>query len=127
MRGTVNRWTERASSNAVRFDFPYAGGSRVYLRLQQNGAEQTRLVFWVTRGQFSCASDCAIALKLDDGDVMTLRTFAGDRPDVLFVGEHVFGADLLERLKSARRAMVELPFYREGERQFDFDLRGLRW
>lgn len=123
-----NLETKRAllmSNNTANFSFPYSGGSQLGLWLQKSSANDQVIYFEVTRGQIVC-HECSLAVKFDDDKVEHFRGMNSDDGDSRFIGI-VRDKDFLSRLRKAKKLMVEIRFYQEGDRQFSFDTAGLTW
>lgn len=129
MRGIDSRFATVISTNTIDFDFPYNGGSKLMLTLRKRGSEVDVMVA-VTKGQFLCgARDCEAAFKFDEGEVQSITMVEPDShsSDLLFVSYDNTENKIISQLKKSQRLVVEVPFYKEGKKQFTFDVSGLEW
>lgn len=126
MRGTTTKFASIVSGNSHSFAFPYSGGSKLELTLRRTGGAD-EVLLEISKGQFtSCISHCAIAAKFDDGKVLTYTgsAAAAGRSDVIFINE---ASGFVRRIGQAKRLTLEPEFFREGRRQFSFEVSGLKW
>jgi hypothetical protein len=114
------------SENEQDFDFPYSGGSKLVLQIRKHAEWGTDVVFKITKGQFTCGIDDCFGLINFDGkpERLTLSEPSDHSSDVLFAK---YGSAILNKIKSSKKVIVELPFYQEGNRQFIFESAGLEW
>jgi len=126
MRGTKTRFAELNSTNRAQLSFPYGGGSKLQLIIRKKSDADTDVVFLLDRGQVPCHTDCRMAAKFDDDEVAEweLSGPASGRSASLFVDE---ANDFLERLKTAKKLVVEVQIYDHGSFQFTFNPKGLKW
>jgi hypothetical protein len=137
MRGTAQKFIQTDSDNAVDFDFPYDGGSKmtIVLRSKKQTLKEgktadklplTEAVILISKGQFSCNSyqGCSISAKFDDGKILkySMTEAADGSADVIFVDN---SASFIKNVKSHKKLIVEADFYQAGAKQFKFDLSGL--
>lgn len=137
MRGTASKYVELASQNSVNFDFPYNGGSKltVLLRSQKTtlkaGQEAKDLplseaLLSIDKGQISCHSfnDCHVSVKFDDGKILkySMSRAADGSSDVIFFNN---SSSFIKNLKTHKKMILEVEFFRAGNRQFKFDIQGL--
>ncbi|HEY0011226.1 MAG TPA: hypothetical protein VGB79_00060 [Allosphingosinicella sp.] len=124
-RGSEVKFASVTSSNTEHFDFPYQGGSQAVMTLRRHPEWGLDVYFTVRPGQMVCGIRGCSALVNIDGrqQHVSLTTPADHSSDTLFV---LGAARFINRLKNSRRVIVELPFYREGQRQFTFETAGLR-
>ena len=82
--------------------------------------------FRISTGQFVCEiEDCQGTINYGDGPhTITLVEPDDNSSDMLFASN---GSAVIGNLKNAKRVIVELPFYQEGNRQFTFETKGLNW
>lgn len=129
MRGVKTKFATTVSSNTVNFDFPYNGGSKLILTLRQSGNE-VDVIVKVSKGQILCGvSGCEAAFKFDDGAVQMVTMAEPDNyaSDVLFVMYDKTENQIISKLKTSNKLVIEVPFFQEGKKQFTFDVSGLKW
>lgn len=114
------------SENEVNFDFPYQGGSGLTLTVRKHPQYGQDVTFRIDKGQFLCGLyDCTGMISIDGkSEKLTLAPPADHDIEVLFAA---YGPAIIKKLKGAKKVIVELPFYQEGNRQFTFDAAGLEW
>lgn len=129
MRGIESRFATTVSTNTVDFDFPYNGGSKLILALRKRGSEVDVMVT-ITKGQILCGiRSCEAAFKFDNGAVQSITMSEPDNhsSDMLFVSYDKTETNIINQLKDSKKLVIEVPFYREGKKQFTFDVSGLEW
>ena len=115
------------SMNEFEFDFPYRGRQRATLQLRVHPRYGSDVILAVEKGQFLCHRDeCDVHVRFGDGKP---QTFSGGEPsdnsnDTLFIQNY---ARFVANLRKVDTVYVEAPFYQEGNRVFEFDVRGLDW
>lgn len=115
------------SQNSAYFDFPYQGGSTLSMTVRKHPAYGDDVIFKISKGQFVChTDDCTGTINFGAGaEAISLSEPDDNSSDTLFVTN---GNYVIDRLKKAKRVIVELPFYQEGNRQFIFEMKtGLSW
>ena len=129
MRGIESKYAVAVSSNTVNFDFPYSGGSKLILTLRKKGNE-TDVMVAISKGQFLCGfRGCEAAFKFDDGNIQSITMSDPDNhaSDLLFVAYDKTEHKIIQQLKNSKKLVIEVQFYREGKKQFIFDVSGLNW
>jgi hypothetical protein len=126
MRGANTSYASVISDNMQSFSFPYEGGSRIQLIFRLNGPNDFDGYLQVDKGQFSCPPYGYVSVKVDSGNVEELDCSYPDDGDtsVIFL-KHV--GQLMAKLQNARTLIIEAEFYREGRRQFNFNVSGFQW
>ena len=132
MRGMESKFASIVSNNVVQFGFPYDGGSHLDITLRKRSNESTEIMFTVSDGQYSCdtiSDNCFAAVKFDNGDIQSveLSSTTDYSSDVLFITNDYDISDFVESLHNSEKLIVELPFYQEGKKQFNFTVSGLNW
>lgn len=143
MRGTVHRYAKLMSLNTVDFSFPYHGGSQGYLQLgkevpveaesktkpkarAKDKAGESFLIFGVTKGQILCRW-CYIAVKCDDGPIEKYYARTpndGSHNYIYFLSKE---QKLIKKIRESQTIIIEVDFYKEGSRQFQFGVANLQW
>lgn len=127
MRGTEVKFATIVSANSVNFDFPYDGGSKLILTLRKNG-NKTDVMIKVSKGQILCAvRGCEASFKFDSGNIQQIKMSKPDdyASDVLFIVSDETKSKIINLLKVSNKLIIEVPFYREGKKQFTFDVNNL--
>lgn len=115
------------SLNEFEFDFPYQGRQRATLQLRVHPRYGSDVILQVEKGQFLCHTDeCDVHVRFGDGKP---QTFSGGEPsdnsnDTLFIQNY---ARFVANVRKVDAVYIEAPFYQEGNRVFEFDVRGLDW
>lgn len=126
MRGKSTKHAELRSPTRVALAFPYNGGSTLTLALRQEQDADLDAFVYIDKGQMPCHGTCTVAVKFDDEPVQywpALGTTSPRSTAVFFRQEATF----LDRLRSAKKLIVEVHLYDHGHEQFTFHLRGLKW
>jgi len=118
--GTIYRATIDSKSVAY-FSPPYEGGSTLTMTVRRHPEYGDDVIFHISKGQFVCGiEDCAGTINFGAGpQTLSLSESTDNSSDTLFASN---GGVVIEQLKRAKRIVVELPFYQEGNRQFVFQL-----
>jgi hypothetical protein len=87
------------------------------LSIRRTGKTDEAAIF-ISDGMFDCG-ECSIAVKFDDQKIRNVYANRSTNYKALFVGN---SAQWVSSLRAAKTAIVELPFYRSGKRQFTFEL-----
>lgn len=126
LRGSTDYFASVVSTNEVNFDFPYSGGSRLQITVRKSKAHGQDVIFSISDGQYVCGIyDCSGMISFDGAaEKLSLVPPADHDPKTLFAK---FSDAIIQKLQSADKVIVELPFYQEGNRQFTFDTKNLKW
>lgn len=137
MRGTAQKFIQTESDNAVEFDFPYNGGSKMSLLLRSKKTELkegqkaedlplTEAILTISKGQFICSSfnDCHVSVKFDSGKIekFSMSEASGGRSDVMFFDN---SSSFIQNVRTHKKVIIEAEFYQSGNKQFKFDLTGI--
>ena len=114
------------AKDELMFDFPYNGGSIAQILLRnKNGSNDVMLI--VSKGQFnSSIDDNYVKIRFDDAPA---KTYSYARPsdgssDTIFLNST---AEIIAKLKTSKRVIIEAEFYQEGLKQMEFNVEGLKW
>lgn len=126
MRNTSSPYTSVKSENEAEFAFPYGGGSVARISLIKRPGVPPAVAFTVTKGQFTCLTGCEIYAKFDNGRVEKFRGVGAENgvTDGIFIEPE---SRFINKLKAAKKLVVEAPFYQEPRTQFEFSVAGLNW
>lgn len=78
------------------------------------------------RGQFRCADDCRIRMRVNDDEVESFIAEGTDKPGLIWIADRD-STRFLMSLSGGTRAIIEVPVYQHGERQFKFSVSRLSW
>lgn len=128
LRNGVAHYAELISDNRVEFASPYDGGASLNMWVRNWQKSPDDLGFTVSKGQFVCgiSDGCQGAINIDGKRrTLTLAEPASYDSKTLFVRN---SAEMIKQLVGAKKIIVELPFYQEGDIQFEFSTPvGLVW
>lgn len=136
-----NKWEYKTSVNAmgdeskvasidandlVNFDFPYNGGSQgtILIRKKNNDLD---IMFMISKGQIDTDYQGTYTRVKFDGDKpkrYLMSESSDNSSDVIFFNNE---KALLEKIKKAKKMVVEVPFYQNGNVQFVFNVEKLEW
>lgn len=132
---TVDEMTDKTSyiarvisENEVDFDFPYNGGSKLFLFLRNDPQYGKDVFIKISKGQFnSCILDGQkIKVRFDEDKAFDVNcnTPSDHSADVLFLTGY---RKIVDRLKTAKTMKISVEFFNEGKRTFTFDVKDLKW
>ena len=113
------------SENEVNFDFPYDGSQRASFELRNHPRWGKDLIISLKRGQFLCDAyqNKYVSIRFDGSAVESYRCLQasdGSSNQIAIAG---FDA-LAPRLVSTRKIFISVHVYQEGERTFEFQVKG---
>lgn len=116
------------SNNTFQLDFPYQGGTVGFLVVRKHPRFGKDIIFFVNKGQILCRSydGCQVSVKFDDKPAYKVNASepADHSSDTLFLQ----GYDrLVKDMKTSKKALVEVTFYQQGNKGFEFNTEGLKW
>ncbi|MQW93380.1 hypothetical protein GFH30_04960 [Acinetobacter wanghuae] len=129
MRNEKTVFAVTTSQNKVDFDFPYNGGSELYLTLRKH-KNDVDVILMISKGQFLCGlRSCEASFKFDNNNIESITLVEPDThsADTLFVAYDKTEAKIINNVKNSQKLVIELPFYQEGKKQFTFDVSNLKW
>lgn len=126
LRGKAIYYASADSENSVDFDFPYSGGSTLTMTVRRHPKYGDDVYFRISKGQFVCGVEsCEGTINYGNGpQSISLTEPADNSSDMVFASN---GSSVINHLKKAKRVIIELPFFQEGNRQFSFETKGLNW
>jgi len=127
MSGEKRFYTYTTSTNEIEFDFPYQGGSSFTL-LVRNMGKANEVALTVSKGQFmpSIMNERSVRVKFDDEKPFNYSyagTSDGSATTIFIVNANQF----INKLKKAKKLMIEAPFYDAGMQIIYFDVEGFKW
>lgn len=128
MRGSVSHFAQSGSINSIQLDFPYTGGTSLFLIVRNTPENGNEVLFSTNNGQLWCEyNNCYMSAKFDEGEVKRYplaKAAAGSSETMFLDGEtEVF----IQDLKKSNTAMLEIGFFNYGNQQFEFETSGLDW
>lgn len=127
-KNTYYAWA--TSENTVNFSFPYNGGSQLSICLGHSDQNNKNFAYLhISKGQFAEAFEGGIRVKFDDGKLLNYAVKADMDPakmdnDNLYIQNT---NDFIKKLKSSKKVKLEVSFFDEGYKVFNFDVEGLDW
>lgn len=115
-----------SSLNSVKFNFPYSDTIVLIISIRKHPEWGQDVIFVINDGQFKCDYDDCVGLINFDGkpEKLTLAESKDGSSDMIFAQ---YGEAIIKKLLNSKKVIVELPFYQEGNRQFEFATEGLKW
>jgi hypothetical protein len=143
-RNTTVFYAWLLSSNAPVLKYPYRGAAPVRLLLSKHKGDayrdSTAPVLVLANGRFHCvggalAGSCRVTMTVDGGAPQTVNAFDAACPPnrCLMIsmpaetGRRPDGEPLIERLRTARTVVLDLPLEQHGDFSYRFDTAGLKW
>ena len=115
------------SPTLLQFGFPYTGGSTTTLTIRQRKQQPATVYLQVSNGQFNRSFQGGrVRIRFDGKPAVTYTYSAAENgsASVIFFDE---AGKLIRQLKTAKRMVVDLTFYGQGNRQIEFRTAGLVW
>lgn len=115
------------STNMHEFDFPYNGGSYLYLKIRNmNGKNDVFLQ--ISKGQImtSISGSEYVRFKFDGGEPIkySFSSSSDGDPTYAFINQ---SNALIKKIKAAKDIKIDIPMFQEGRPVFNFDVSGLKW
>ncbi|MBQ0140025.1 MAG: hypothetical protein KBT36_12070 [Kurthia sp.] len=127
MRGTELKWLAVRSANYAGLEFPYDGKNQLQLDVLDSKTNSPRIFLTIDKGQYDCESyGCSAYVKFGNAPVQSItfvphNTSGGDGTILTLKG----GSEaFMSNIRNFKKITIELPFYRQGTRQFIFDTTG---
>lgn len=130
MRGSTDTFASIESDNEVEFEFPYHGGSTLSIVVRESQKFGTDVYLLISDGQFiGNAFDGSnyVTIKFEDGPLQKyyFNDAADGSTNVIFLRKE---KELIEKFKTAKKIMIEAPFFDSGSKQFTFTVgKPLEW
>ncbi len=128
MRGSVSYFAQSSSINNIRLDFPYEGGTSLFLIVRNTPDNVNEVLFSTNNGQLWCEyNNCYMSAKFDNGEVKRypLARAAAGSSETMFLDGSIEA--FIQDLKKSNTAMLEIGFFNYGNQQFEFETSGLEW
>jgi hypothetical protein len=126
MTSTTDYFASVTSTNELDFEFPYNGGSTGTLTVRNVG-EGNEVVLQISKGQFMMSfGDKSLTVRFDDKPPMTVgyNGTSDGSSDTIFLNS---SQNLINNLKTAKKMLIEVEFYNEGNQILEFDVEGFKW
>lgn len=127
MTGKETKYAITTSPTQAKLGFPYQGANLVTLMTRKSPKYGLDVIVQVEKGQLTCDYDlCQVLVRFDDEPAKkwTVNKPADHSSNVYFIAnDNAF----LVKLKKAKKVLVELQFYQNGNQVFDFQTSGLNF
>lgn len=127
MSGEMKYFASCTSTNTHEFQFPYEGGSCLYIYVRNMGGKNS-VCLQISKGQImpSILGNQSIRFKFDGGEPVSYsyNGSSDGSPEYAFMER---SAALIKQLKAAKTVKVDLPIFQENRPIFEFDVEGLKW
>lgn len=128
MEGGKKYFAELTATEKLNFEFPYDGGSTAKLSLR-NAEGKNAVMLSVSKGQYNSditGENNSLKMKFDDEKPLTVSYAlpSDGSSDIIFINSE---AEVISKLKTAKKVLIEVEFYNEGNRQIEFIVDGLKW
>lgn len=129
MTSKVTKFASITSEDSLSLDFPYSGLNYGMLMVRKHPRSGTNVLVRVSKGQMMCQSyqDCSVTIRFDDGKPVTWAAVGPDdgSNETIFLHNE---ARFIERAKKAKRILISIPFYQNGNQVLEFVTPvGLEW
>lgn len=114
------------SPNRLEFAFPYNGGSIATLTLRKRESD-THVYVQISKGQFNRSfQDGKARVRFDRNRPITYPISAAENgsANIIFLGSE---QTLINRMKAAKKMVIDLEFAGQGTRQIEFQTANLKW
>lgn len=116
-------WREASlvSANANQFDFPYRGDTYLRIIVREHPRFGRDVIFAMDQGQILCRSweTCAGAIRIDGkAERLTMVGPDDSSSEITFA---VYDEAIRRKLTGAKKIVVELPVFQEGNRSWTFE------
>ncbi|RCX32095.1 hypothetical protein [Thioalbus denitrificans] len=125
-RGTIKSAVVK-SLNEINLKFPYQGAQRATLLLRKHPEYGKDVILSVENGQLLCEYDgCELTVRFGEGKPVKYSAAepADFDPTTLFIRNH---DRFVANTKKVDKVAVEVQFFQQGNRVFEFDVSGLQW
>lgn len=128
MRGTTSYYANLDSTNSIDLLSPYSGGSKLIIAVDSNDDNLIKNAGLIlSKGMINCnkGESCKINVKFDNGEIQELYTsLLNDDYNVLGISSP---KSFIQSAKIAKSLIIEVPLYKNGKKQFKFNLPELKW
>ena len=128
MRGSVSHFAQSGSINNITLDFPYTGGTSLFLVLRNTPENGNEVLINTNNGQLWCEyNNCYMSAKFDNGEVKRypLAKAVAGSSETMFLDGSI--EQFINDLKKSKTAMLEVGFFNYGNQQFEFETSDLEW
>jgi hypothetical protein len=127
MEGTKRYVATLASLNKLEFSFPYNGGSQLSIMVKNSDGRE-ELFLHISKGQMlrSYFGKETIKFKFDDEKPVkfSYNTSTNNSNDYAFFDN---SKEIINKLKQAKKIMIEAYIFQEGNQVFEFEQEGFKW
>lgn len=117
------------ANEELEFDFPYNGGTKVWITLRKNSADTDAwLSISKNKGQFisNIMGNKSVLVRFDDrpAEKYTYSDPSDYSSDVIFIKN---ATKFINNLKTSQKTIIQCEFFNEGVQTIRFDTKDLEW
>lgn len=127
MRGVTDKTAYLRSNNSADLAFPYDGDNRLSIYVSGSKNDPT-ILLKIDNGQYDCSrrNGCDLAVKFGNSPIQYINfqvvDYQGSDGTILrHYGDNQF---IFKNLLTYKKTIIEVPFYKNGTRQFVFNTSG---
>lgn len=127
MRQQEKKWLAVRSENNADLQFPYDGENHLQLDILDSKTNEPRIFFTIDKGQYDCGRyGCDAYIKFGANPVQHIELSIHDvqGTDGKILAFHGNTAAFITNIRKFNSIIIEIPFYRNGTRQFKFNTAG---
>jgi hypothetical protein len=129
MTSKLIRFAQVNAKDTLYLNFPYAGGSiGTFCIRNMNGIND--VYFAVTKGRIGGLGDQSVDVRLrfdDEQPIVYKFSYSADRDKHFAYATHDASAEIIVKLKKAKRLRMEIEFFGSDQRILEFNVAGLKW
>jgi|LauGreDrversion4_2_1035121.scaffolds.fasta_scaffold345648_3 hypothetical protein len=121
--GTSSKSAFLDSANTVKLSFPYSDKTAIMLRATKFSSGNTRLDIVALSGQLTCRQLCTVRVRIDNQEPLGIGAVDDSTPgksDTLNLEK-----SLVAKLATANKVLIEVDFFTDGRKVFEFYPKGL--
>lgn len=114
------------ANEELQFDFPYDGGAIATFTIRKKNGS-TDIYLQVSKGQFNNTFEGGMIKIRFDNNPAKKYSYAGasdGSSDIIFINSV---REVVNKIKSSKKMIIEAEFYNEGNRQIEFSIEQLKW
>lgn len=115
------------SSNTIDLGFPYKGPQRATFIIRSHPEHGLDAIIYVDRGQMICDYEsCTITARFDNQPAtqIDVNKAADHSSNIFFVDD---AKAFIELVKSSKKMKLQVMFYSNGNKVFNFNTSNLKW
>jgi hypothetical protein len=128
LRDATTYFASTTSTNTIHQDPPYDADTTMRLIIRKSPGDGTDVLLTISSGQMMCPSyeGCSGTVSFDGASPqrVSFNGTADNSSETVFV---VGAKSFVQKIKKAKRLVVEKTIYEAGNPQFEFDVSDLKW